>query len=521
MKLIPAFPYDNNSYAEKKVFEALKDTKVKHKCVAFHSIMLLKHSYKRVSEADFVIVGHCGVFVLEVKGGKISQKEGQWFSTNKKANYKISDPFKQANSAAHALNTKIIAEVELERKRLPLGYGVVFPNVCWDHSGAEWDLEIICDSKSMREFSRWLTEFFDYWHKRPANSNLLSDRDVNNIIDFLRPNFEIIQPLFLHVENIYQLSEKATKEQFHYVDMAMDNKQVICSGGAGTGKTFLAVELCRRFIAQGKTVLLACYSSWLRHYLSTLVQSENIVITTISGMSASMRREGIDFFDVLIVDEAQDILNIQNLECLNEAIKDGLDHGQWYFFHDANNQANVLTELDANAMDRLKDRSNPAIFKLNTNCRNTKNILGKIQSSLACDLGKPAIIEEGPKVTEFHGDPQVLSQELSRLLKELQESELDKGSITILSACKRNKSLLSLLDAEELTDIIELDDYKVRTYPFTAITFAEIVNFKGIENDVIILLDLETPKHLKMDDKNSLHYVGMSRARVKLYCFWR
>ena len=147
------------------------------------------------------------------------------------------------------------------------------------------------------------------------------------------------------------------------------------------------------------------------------------------------------------------------------------------------------------------------------------NILLKIQSSLACDLGKPALTE-GPEVTEFFGDRDTLSKELSILLEELKQSELDKGSITILSAFRKRKSLLSLLEAHEVKDIIELDDYKVKTYPFTDITFAEIANFKGLENDVIILLDLEDPLCLTTNDKSSLHYVGMSRAKAKLYCFW-
>ena len=519
MKVIPNVPYNNDSFAEQQVFEALKAVNTEYNCVAFHSIMLPNHAYKRISEADFVIVSRYGVFVLEVKGGTVSQKGGKWVTKTRNGIFEILDPFKQANSALHGLNEKITAYVELEQERLPLGYGVIFPDVIWDRDGAEWESEIVCDSRDMHQFEHWLTSFFDYWHKRPANSKFLSDNDVSNIIDYLRPDFDFIQPLFAYVENVNHLSVKLTEEQYHYVDMAMDNKRIICSGGAGTGKTFLAAELCRRFIAQGKTVLLACHSSWLRHYLTTLIPSEKLIITTISGLSVTMRREDIDCVDVLVVDEGQDVLNIKDLEHLNGVLKDGLNNGQWYFFHDINNQSNILTELDSNAMTWLKDQNNPAIFKLNINCRNTSNILLKIQSSLACDLGKPALTE-GPEVTEFFGDRDTLSKELSILLEELKQSELDKGSITILSAFRKRKSLLSLLEAHEVKDIIELDDYKVKTYPFTDITFAEIANFKGLENDVIILLDLEDPLCLTTNDKSSLHYVGMSRAKAKLYCFW-
>jgi|26BtaG_2_1085354.scaffolds.fasta_scaffold02154_1 hypothetical protein len=518
MRLIPNIAYNNDSHAEQKLFSALKAVEVAHNCVAFHSVIIPNHAYKRVSEADFVIVGNFGVFVLEVKGGRVSHKDGQWYTND---NTKISDPFKQASSALHALNEKILTYVDIERERIPIGYGVVSPDVTWTENSVEWASEIVCDSIKIRYFDYWLESFFKYWHSRPANAVLLSDDDVNKIIDFLRPDFEFVQPLFAHVDNIKESSVKLTEEQYHYVDMAMENKRVICSGGAGTGKTFLAAELCRRFIAQDKTVLLACHSSWLRHYLITLIPSEKLIVTTISGLSSTMRREGIDSFEVVIVDEGQDILNIGDLEILDSVLQGGWNDGQWYFFHDSNNQANILTELDKNALSWLKSKNYPAIFKLNINCRNTKNILLKIQTSLACDVGKPALTE-GPEVTEFIGNGDVLSKQLSTLLKELRASELDKGSITILSALRRRKSILSLLPKDEVQDIVELDDYKVKSYPFNNITFAEIANFKGLENDVIILLDLEQPEYL-LDgvNKHSLHYVGMSRARAKLYCFWQ
>lgn len=180
----------------------------------------------------------------------------------------------------------------------------------------------------------------------------------------------------------------------------------------------------------------------------------------------------------------------------------------------------MLSHMDENALDWLKKNNNPAMLRLNINCRNTGNILTNIQDSLGCDLGKPTLIE-GPEVTEFRGSEKLLADHLSKLLKELRSSELDERSITILSSVRKRRSLLSLLGREDVDAVTELDDYKVRKYPFEGITFAEIKNFKGLENDVVILLDLPDPNLLSEDDSRSLHYVGMSRAKAKLYCFWR
>lgn len=47
-----------------------------------------------------------------------------------------------------------------------------------------------------------------------------------------------------------------------------------------------------------------------------------------------------------------------------------------------------------------------------------------------------------------------------------------------------------------------------------SIGFARIADFKGLESEVIILIDLPTPG--SNEDLRSLHYVGMSRARAVL-----
>ena len=112
-EVIPNVPYNNDSFAEQQVFEALKAVNTEYNCVAFHSIMLPNHAYKRISEADFVIVSRYGVFVLEVKGGTVSQKGGKWVTKTRNGIFEILDPFKQANSALHGLNEKITAYVEL------------------------------------------------------------------------------------------------------------------------------------------------------------------------------------------------------------------------------------------------------------------------------------------------------------------------------------------------------------------------------------------------------------------------
>lgn len=59
-----------------------------------------------------------------------------------------------------------------------------------------------------------------------------------------------------------------------------------------------------------------------------------------------------------------------------------------------------------------------------------------------------------------------------------------------------------------------LDEYSLRNIPFGRITFAEIANFKGLENEAIIVIDLQPPISVKR--QQAMHYVAMSRARALL-----
>ena len=72
MNIIPASPYKTNSNAEIRVFDKIKESFANdNRYLAFHSLNLTKHEKKRFGEADFVIICEFGLFVFEVKGGKI------------------------------------------------------------------------------------------------------------------------------------------------------------------------------------------------------------------------------------------------------------------------------------------------------------------------------------------------------------------------------------------------------------------------------------------------------------------
>ncbi|RDH90527.1 MAG: hypothetical protein DIZ77_04520 [endosymbiont of Seepiophila jonesi] len=67
--------------------------------------------------------------------------------------------------------------------------------------------------------------------------------------------------------------------------------------------------------------------------------------------------------------------------------------------------------------------------------------------------------------------------------------------------------------------IMILDEYSVKSFPAKQISHAKIRDFKGLENEAIILVDLPPPS--RKDGDIAAHYVAMSRARAVLSLVYR
>ena len=522
MRMVPSAPFRTGSQAEKRVFDRLRRA-FDDRYAAFHSLRPTRHPKKRFPEIDFVICGPEGLYVLEVKGGRVSCLDGVWQYQDRFGHVDQSQegPFRQAESALHGVMETLRANLPAcVHERLGLGYGVVFPDCDWFTYGAEWDPEMLADRRRSRDMEDWLRRLFEYWQDRCQNSEIVGDETLRIVQEFLRPDVHATDgtsgngpSLHDRVADAEQRIERLTEDQMRMADVAEVNPRVICAGGAGTGKTFLAERLARRWAESGMQVAMVCRSPWLRHHLASRLSIPRMTVSLIDSVGLDCRRAGLDCFDALIVDEGQDLFEMACMEALDELLDGGLTKGRWCWFQDLNNQA-LTSRFDENAKHFLES-SDPTRIPLRINCRNTRIILEWIQGTLGADVGVRGA-GEGPDIRQYTAaNSHDAAEQLSREIVELIDvGGLAPGSVTILSPFDYAESSVAFVRKDVANRIRRLDEYSMRATPRNAIGFARIDEFKGLENEAIIVVDLSSSGD--RGGNSAMRYVAMSRARSVL-----
>jgi superfamily I DNA/RNA helicase len=211
-------------------------------------------------------------------------------------------------------------------------------------------------------------------------------------------------------------------------------------------------------------------------------------------------------FEVLILDEAQDLMTETYLDVFDIILEGGINEGSWYFFLDAEKQNLYhasMTFEDIKSM--LKNRKSFfTVSSLTDNCRNSVAIIEKLDAVFGTKTKHRSADERGADV-EIKTYKKTLEQgeELEKLLRTLEREGVSKSEITILSPLTFKNSVAMQLDS--VISASRSDKH---------IFFSTIQAFKGLESPVIILTDIES---LDRESQKHLLYVGMTRAKTLLY----
>lgn len=517
MKMIPpTYPQGSpsDSKAEKKLFKWLKDCDIKGTC--FHSLRLRSHHERKTGEADFVILTTNGVLVIEVKGGEVSRgKDGVWRTRGAAGTTKLSiSPFVQAEQAMHALRGILTEDTEPDLiAGTAFGWAVSFPDCSAPNiRSTEWEGWQVHDHnyRNNNRLKKWIRSCqkntMEKFHKREISRN-----DFEILETAIRREFSSVITLTAISENIQESIDTWTEDQLKGIRVAESHDRIVYTGGAGTGKTVIALEIARMHAADGKNVVFISPSASLANYLKSQPETEEIKIIV-----QRERNNDESFADFIIVDEAQDLLDMEGLDLISTWLEDGIEQGKWRFLYDENNQAGIYGRFDETASDFLKESADLS-YKFETNCRNTKSIVDSVRFLLGADVGTPTVKEGNIPEIVYTDSPEDAAAKLEKRISNLLHNNIPERDIVILSS-QPNSSCIDLPPFGRLRESI------VRFTPEMAannspernrIAFATPEEFKGLECPFVHVIDIN---EFHEDEKSSSSlYVSMTRAKVELW----
>ncbi len=518
MRMVPSSPYDTGSQVEKRIFERLRFA-LDDRYVALHSLKPTNHPHKRFPEIDFVICGPEGLYVLEVKGGNVTYGNGVWHFRNRHGRVTTSQegPFRQAENALHGLDECLRTGFPVDMmNRLTIGYGVLFPDCEWAVESAEWDAAMVADMRRSRDLGGWLRNLFNYWNERSGQRVGPSTREVEELQEHLRPEAkgrktENEDQLFEHVADIQGFFARLTEDPLRIVGMDETQTQVLCEGGVGSGTTSLTQRLARHWAESGLQVAVVCKLPWLRHFLASRLLLPGLTVSLIEGVHLDCRRAGLRRFDALIVVGGEDLFEMPFIETLDAALAGGMESGRWCWFFDPNIQL-LTNEGDPRAREYL-EALEPLRFRLD--CHNHGLIPERAQDGLGAHLNLK-IAETDLDVREHAvGTKQESAARIaSEILDLVDVGGLSPGSVTVVSPFGFAQSSVCQIAPEMSERLCRLDEYSMREMPVDRVGFARIKDFKGLENEAIIVVDLPRPDESGRTSADL--YVAMSGARSVL-----
>lgn len=552
--LPPTIP-DSASNAEKKIFEELKALTLD--CTIFHSIGLAEHCSKAYGEIDFIILSERGVLCLEVKGGGVSCHDNQWEYTNNSgfSTRKDESPFRQATMNMYSLRDYLrkMLTHQTPLYHVQFACAVAFPDISYTHKEIDFDVSLIYDIRKT-DISAFITGAYDYWSQKSLEKNgqagtHMTKEDRRTFAALIRTDFGITVNLSHLISDTENEIIRLTSDQMAYFDAASDNPRMLVTGGAGTGKTLLGLEHARKAAIAGKRVLFLTYNkniaakiasecrrdmktsalitvSNFHEYLQLFVDNNLDTDTDMDlyfkqilpGKFIEKMTSGetsLVQYDLLIIDEGQDLIRLNYCDCFELILKDGLEKGNWCIFLDVNQ--NIYNQADLEDGLTYIGCLNPYRYNLITNCRNTRQISDYNKTMTHIDAAKILKAQGIEVVTTHYKDPQDLKGKLRKCINELHSQGIPYGDITILTKHKFDNTALAKINPfESLCAMQPINEKTITNLVETSIHHCTVYSFKGLDAKIIFLIDPETGGD---DAARYLNYTAISRARSGLWVF--
>ena len=566
-RMIPPLISADAPRGERQLFAKLRDDPMTREWLVLHSFDIRRHVVRAEGEADMLIVAPgLGVICIEVKGCNVARENGLWKYFYDPPKISPVGPFRQASQAGHSIR-QFLSSRDQFLGTLLYHSAVLFTEIDFPDKSLEWEpWQIIGRTDFLRHpISTLITRALEAAHSQcsarkptPAwygthSRPTIKQREI--ILKYLRPDFEYLASARNEVEVAEADLKRFTEEQYEALDHLEDNRRVVFKGPAGTGKTFLAIEAARRALSDGRNVALFCFNgllaAWLRREIEPLIKlaSERSLSFYVGSLSSLMLNiakivvptnndnnfwsielpllavdklldDGVNspIFDLLLIDEAQDLLSEPFLDVIELIVKGGLAGGNWAMFGDFERQAIYADKSATSGLDRLRGRSSDSVstFKLRINCRNATRIAEAVTITSGLSPGYSRVLYSADSADvepvfyrNLSHQGELLHSSITKLLQLFAASD-----IVILSMRADRTSCAASYSAQHVG--FNLTPYRLVQEGGTSIRYSSVHAFKGLEAAAVVLTDIE---NIDDEQAKALLYVGMSRARVSLHVF--
>jgi hypothetical protein len=547
-------PWRPGWFAEKNLFEALQ-AGLPDDFHVFHDYAYLGADGPAEGAIDFLVVHReLGLLAIECKGDGVHVRgDGTWMRVRPGGREEPLDesPFRQAQRHVKEL----VAQLRPKLRQLfpeladafPFAHGhaVAFPMTSAGQLGplpAEAAPEILLHAEDLARLGERVPRILAWWAAGRPPARPLDERQFTQFRrHVLLPRWRLAPSFGARLELDRQAIVRLSGEQAEVLGSLVAGPRLCVRGGAGTGKTVLALEAARAAALAGRAVLLTCFNIALARWIEQTVAAwgplaQRVRVATFHELCleaaaavggpappppgdaaaaraywevalperliAAVDAGALARYDALVVDEGQDF-HRDWFDLLGGLLRDPEGGSFVVFFDPAQDIFGTGCRLPPFPQAAL-----------GVNFRTTRSIAAFLRRYSAGGAAAHSRSPEGEAPT-VHLQPRgdaAAARAVDRLVDELvREKNVAPGSITVVAPHTKKNSCLRGVET--------LGGQRVSTDPLDregAVLVTTTHKFKGLESDVVILVDV------REDDLfcgRAFLYTAAARARVLLHVF--
>lgn len=486
--------------------------------------------HAREVEIDLLVLWPgVGVAAIEVKGGTVSVQDGVWYQSSASGRHALAkSPIEQVRLAKHEL-----IDFLKVGSSFPIGRITHLVALPYTQAPPKWHVpeaprELVAFAEDMDHLGGFLAEAL---RRQGAAAAVLTSKQTAAVVKTLRATHKAVENTRLRALEMEDAGNALTREQGKVLSLLRFQKRAQLIGGAGSGKTHLALMKAREQAKQGLRVALVCYSRGLARYFELVVSgwpeeerplfvglfhdlplmlgaegepadatAEEVALYYDEVLPTRLLELGRELpdehrFEAIVVDEAQDFAELWwhgLTECLL-----GQDEGRLFVFADAHQS---VFDRGGNAPIELSP------FPLDDNLRNSATIaecfapLAPLRQFPRMAAGVPVRFVPVASADDVIG---AADEQVERLM----DAGWAPGDIALLTTGRRHPEQMAQVEAWGYRG------YWDQFFAASDVFYGHVLGFKGLERRAVVLAMNDLPTYPKARQKL---YVGLSRARAEL-----